>query len=103
MRKLPLFVVMLVASATGALAQSSSYKVDTLDLPNAVQIQTPKIEAAKPPKRLTKSSNYTYTPPAGALIHLTSQQTNPSLAGFTTGNSDVDNFIVESGKRNSVD
>lgn len=26
-----------------------------------------------------------------------------SLAGFTTGNSSVDNFIIESGRRNSVD
>ncbi len=26
-----------------------------------------------------------------------------SLEGFTTGNSEVDSFIVESGKRNSVD
>jgi soluble lytic murein transglycosylase-like protein len=28
---------------------------------------------------------------------------NPSLGGFTTGNSEVDNYIVDSGKRNSVD
>ena len=28
---------------------------------------------------------------------------NPSLGGFTTGSSDIDNFIVESGKRNAVD
>ena len=104
MLKSVIFLVMLIASASGALAQTtSSYQIDNLDLPNAVQIQAPKPEPAKTPKRLTKSSNYTYTPPAGALIHLTSQQINPSLAGFTTGNSDVDNFIVESGKRNSVD
>jgi soluble lytic murein transglycosylase-like protein len=37
------------------------------------------------------------------MVHLTSQPINPSLGGFTTGNSAVDNFIVESGKRNSVD
>ena len=104
MRKSALFLVILVASANAALAQTAStYQVDNLDLPNAVQIQAPKPEPPKPSTRLTKSSNYTYTPPAGALIHLTSQQTNLSLAGFTTGNSDVDNFIVESGKRNSVD
>jgi soluble lytic murein transglycosylase-like protein len=104
MRKSALFLVILVASANAALAQTAStYQVDNLDLPNAVQIQAPKPEPPKPSKRLTKSSNYTYTPPAGALIHLTSQQINPSLSGFTTGNSDVDNFIVESGKSNSVD
>jgi len=104
MRKLLLPLVILAAVPGAALAQTtSSYQVDNLDLPNAVQIQTPKVEPPKTPKRLTKSSNYTYSPPEGALIHLTSQQINPSLGGFTTGNSDVDNFIVESGKRNSVD
>jgi soluble lytic murein transglycosylase-like protein len=104
MRKPAIFLVIVVASASGALAQTPSpYQVDNFDLPNAVQIQTPKAEAAKPPKRLTKSSNYIYTPPAGALIHLTGQQINPSLAGFTTGDADVDTLIVESGKRNSVD
>jgi Transglycosylase SLT domain len=103
MRKSPIFLVMLVACATAAVAQTSTYQLDNLDLKNAVQIQTPIPEPPKTPKRLTRSGNYTYTPPPGALIHLTSQQTNPSLAGFTTGNSDVDSFIVESGKRNSVD
>src|ERR1043165_963854 len=103
MRKSPLFLVMLVACATAAVAQTSTYQVDNLDFKNAVQIQTPIPAPQKTPKRLTKSGNYTYTPPPDALIHLTSQQTNPSLAGFTTGNSDVDSFIVESGKRNSVD
>jgi hypothetical protein len=105
MRKSAIFLVIFVACGSAAVAQTTStYQVDNLDLPNAVQIQTPKpAEPTKTPKRLTRSSNYTYTPPPGALIHLTSQQINPSLAGFTTGNSDVDNFIVESGKRNSVD
>ena len=78
-----------------------------LDFANAVQIQTPKVEPPKKlvpgTKRLTTSRNYTYTPAPGALVHLTSLSMNPSLTGFTTGNSDVDNFIVESGKRNSVD
>src|SRR5689334_25315821 len=64
-----------------------TYQVDNFDFPNAVKIQTPKIEPSKPKR----------------LIRLTSQIINPSLSGFTTGNSDVDNYIVESGKRNSVD
>lgn len=85
----------------------SSYQVDNFDFPNTVQIQTPKIEPAKKPvsgtKRLTRSQIFTYSPAPGALVHLTAQPMNPSLGGFTTGNSDVDNFIVESGKRNSVD
>ena len=54
----------------------------------SLKIQTPVVEAKRQPKR---------------LLRLTSLPISPSLAGFTTGNSDVDNFIVESGKRNSVD
>jgi len=88
MRQALLVLALITVSSAPALAQT--YQVDNFDLPNAVQIQTPKIDSGKklPGKR---------------LIHLTSMPLNPSLGGFTTGNSEVDGFIVESGKRNSVD
>ena len=88
MRKAPLILAFIAASASSALAQT--YQVDNFDFPNAVQIQAPKVEPAR-------------KFPAKRLVHLTSLPLNPSLGGFTTGNSEVDNFIVESGKRNSVD
>jgi len=89
MRKLTLFLTIFAVSAWVARAQTQSvYQVDNFDLPNAVQIQTPKVEPSRKSKR---------------LIHLTSLPLNPSLGGFTTGNTDYDNFLVESGKRNSVD
>jgi len=106
MRKSLLILTLLAASAPAALAQTSaSYQIDNFDLPNAVKVQTPKVEPKPTPpnKQLTKLRNYTYSPAPGALVHLTSQPLNPSLGNFTTGNTDVDNFIVESGKRNSVD
>ena len=107
MRKSIFFLVLFAATTWSVRAQApSSYQVDNFDLPNAVQIQTPKVEPPRKPlptKRLITSRNYTYSPSPGALVHLTSQPINPSLGGFTTGNADVDNFIVESGKRNSVD
>lgn len=78
-----LYILAIFALAAGPAA--AQYQVDNFDFPNAVKIQTP----AKP---ATKH-----------LIQLTSMPLNPSLGGFTTGNSDVDNYIVESGKRNSVD
>ncbi|HEY2961637.1 MAG TPA: lytic transglycosylase domain-containing protein [Pyrinomonadaceae bacterium] len=68
------------------MSAQSGYQIDNFDLPNAVRINTPKAEPK--PKR---------------LLRLTSLPINPSLGGFTTGNSEIDNFIVESGKRNSVD
>ena len=102
MRK-PLFILAILAfSAPAALAQTS-YQIDNFDFPNAVQVQTPKVESRPQTKQLTKLRNYTYSPAPGALVHLTSQPLNPSLGNFTTGNTDVDNFIVESAKRNSVD
>lgn len=87
------------------MAQTSSgYQIDNFDFANAVRIQTPKVEPPKKLKRLTTwRRNYTHSPAPGALVHLTSQPINPSLGGLTTGNSDVDKFIVESGRRNSVD
>ncbi len=107
MRKSLLILTVFAVAAPAALAQTpSNYQIDNFDLPNAVQIQTAKVDSPKPApqtKRLTKLQNYTYSPAPGALLHLTSHSMNPSLGIFTTGNTDVDDFIVESGKRNSVD
>lgn len=74
--------------SSGLAPAQTGYQIDNFDLPNAVKIETPKVEPKFPGKR---------------LIHLTAMPINPSLGGFTTGNSEIDNFIVESGKRNSVD
>jgi hypothetical protein len=87
MIKVVLIAAVIVLSAGLAPAQTG-YQIDNFDLPNAVQIQTPKLDPKAPGKR---------------LLHLTSMPLNPSLGGFTTGNSDIDTFIVDSGKRNSVD
>jgi soluble lytic murein transglycosylase-like protein len=80
-----LYILGILALAAGSAA--AQYQVDNFDFPNAVKIHTPRIESSRPKR----------------LVQLTSLPMNPSLGGFTTGNSDVDNFIVESGKRNSVD
>ena len=81
-----LFILATITLSAMSLA-AQTYQVDNFDFPNAVKIQSQRIEPSKPKR----------------LVHLTSQIINPSLGGFTTGNSDVDNYIVESGKRNSVD
>jgi soluble lytic murein transglycosylase-like protein len=77
----------LAIFALAASPTAAQYQVDNFDFPNAVKIQTPPKSA----------------PQTKRLIQLTSMPMNPSLGGFTTGNSEVDNYIVESGKRNSVD
>jgi soluble lytic murein transglycosylase-like protein len=109
MRKLLLIPAFLTVCCWSASAQT--YQVDNFDFANAVRIETPPepakkaapAKAAPAPKKFTKIRNYTYTPPAGALVELTSKPLNPSLGEFTTGNATVDSFIVESAKRNSVD
>jgi soluble lytic murein transglycosylase-like protein len=80
-----LYILAIFALAAGPAA--AQYQVDNFDFPNAVRIQIPPKSA----------------PQTKRLIQLTSMPLNPSLGGFTTGNSDVDNYIVESGKRNAVD
>jgi len=108
MRKsLPLSLIAILFSALGVAAQSS-YQFDNFDTANGVRVQTPPaVEKPKTPERparkLTSSKNYKYSPGPGALIALTNQPINPSMGGFTTGNSTVDTYIVESGKRHSVD
>jgi soluble lytic murein transglycosylase-like protein len=82
-----ILVILAFAAASVAAQTSSAYQIDNFDFPNAVKIQTPP----------------TPTRPTKRLVRLTSMPINPSLGGFTTGNADVDNFIVESGRRNSVD
>lgn len=88
MKQLLVITTVILLSAGFASAQTG-YRIDNFDLPNAVQIQTSKPESKNQPKRLVRLTSYI--------------PTNPSLSGFTTGNPDVDIFIVESGKRNSVD
>jgi len=106
MRNTLLSLAIVTLCAGTALGQApSGYQVDNFDFANAVKIETPKVEPLKKPliKRLTRPRNYTHVPAPGALVHLTSQPINPSLGSFTTGNTDVDKFIIESGQRNSVD
>ena len=85
-----LFILAVFALAAASVA-GQTYQVDNFDFPNAVKIQTPKADPRKPTTQTRR------------LVHLTSQPINPSLGGFTTGNAEVDNFIVESGRRNAVD
>ena len=104
MRKLPLILAVFVTLVVSAAAQNP-YQFDNFDFNNGVRIQRPEPikKPEQPGRKLTTSQNFKYTPAPGTLVQLTSQPINPSLGGFTTGNSEVDGFIVESSKRNSVD
>lgn len=104
MRKI-LFSLAIITVCAGSAAAQTGYQVDNFDFADTVKIETPKVEGPKKSlvKNFTRTRNYTHVPAPGALLHLTSQPINPSLGSFTTGNTDVDRFIIESGQRNSVD
>jgi hypothetical protein len=105
MRKSVLLLVPLTLLFTITAAAQSTYKFDNFSFDNGVRLApspTPKI-SDKAERKLTLSRNFKYSPPPESLIHLTSQPLDPSLGAFTTGNTEIDNFIIDSGKRNSVD
>lgn len=109
MKRFPLVVLALFASSLSALAQSeSSYRIDNFDFANGVRIEVPPPPAVNLGKnsrtrKLLTSNNLIYSHSTAPLTKLTAMSVSNSLEGFTTGNANVDTFIVESGKRNSVD
>jgi soluble lytic murein transglycosylase-like protein len=102
MKKLPLAAALFFIFALPAFAQSeyskTSYSVDNFDL-SAVRIELPAPPPTKKLRRgrvLTSATNLER--PSTTNINWTG-----SLSGFTTGNSTVDSYILDSGRRNSVD
>ena len=112
MKTFPLAFALLLASSiliSGQTPQTDpGYRIDNFDFANGVRVElapSPPVESKKSARsrKLTTSSNLIYTRSNESLTRLTNMNVGNALEGFTTGNSDVDSFIVESGKRNSVD
>ncbi len=108
MKKLFLVAVLLSVSALQVFAQGGSgYRFDNFDFATGVRLETPKpiplVPRQSRKKRILTSRNYAFSPADLPLNRLTSLDVGGSLGGFTTGNPDVDSFIVDSAKRNSVD
>jgi hypothetical protein len=91
-------------SASGG-SESSPYRVDNFDLKTGVQIVTPPAAPLKKFRRgrLVTANNLKYSPSTQPLTRTTSMNWTGGLSGFTTGNPTIDGYIVESGRRNSVD
>ena len=105
-----LLFTLLLVSAASAMAQSgNSYQFDNFDIANGVKIQQPaatRIKAGRRAGRLTnatRSLDANAAAPQSGLVVPTSMSVDRSLDGFTTGNADVDGFIVDSGTRHGVD
>jgi Transglycosylase SLT domain len=109
MKNVTLIVAFILAASLSAFAQGSSstlsYRIDNFDFANLVKIQTPPaIQAPKNRKgKVLTSNNFNYSHASLPLIRHTSLSVGDSLAGFTTGDRNVDGFIIESGRRNAVD
>jgi len=103
------FTLLLACSvliSAQTLQTEGSYRIDNFDFANGVRVVPPAAPPSRKgarPRKLTTSSNLIYTHSNPQLTRLTNMNVGTALEGFTTGNSDVDSFIVESGKRNSVD
>jgi len=104
--------VLTLLAAIPAAAQTSGYRFDNFDTRNGVRIQMS--PGAVPPRsnkgrsqprkaaiqndNLVRLNSMAYSSPK-----VSTANTSNSLDGFTTGDSTVDGFIVDSGTRNGVD
>jgi soluble lytic murein transglycosylase-like protein len=103
---LPLVVVASLPVVAQGQTTSAGYRIDNFDLASGVRIELP----PPPPTRKLRKGRAVAAPvvaesPALApnLLNATTSSTDNGLSGFTTGNPSVDSYIVESGRRNSVD
>ena len=109
MKKFPLAVAIFLVSAASVFAQDgsggSSYRVDNFDLASGVRIELPPPPASKKLRkgRLLSANNLNYSPSSAPKTRTTSMNWTGSLSGFTTGDATVDSYILDSGRRNSVD
>jgi soluble lytic murein transglycosylase-like protein len=106
MKNFPLALAIMLLSAFSVFGQSGAYRVDNFDFANAIKIDTPP-PAAKPlvkqrGKRLVTARNFDYAPSNLPLVRTTSINVS-SLSGFTTGDANIDGYIVDSGQHNAVD
>jgi soluble lytic murein transglycosylase-like protein len=109
MKKLSLVALIALVSALPAFAQTepsgTSYRIDNFDL-KVVRIELPPAPVAKKLRRgrvLTSATNIDRSAASEPLARTTNINWEGTLSGFTTGNATVDSYILDSGRRNSVD
>jgi soluble lytic murein transglycosylase-like protein len=110
MKKSLLVIAFILTSAVTSLAQiqseGASYRVDNFDLASGVRIESPAPAAAarKSGKARVLTSNTSGRPSSNfSPARVTNMNASGALSGFTTGDAAVDSYIIDSGRRNSVD
>src|SRR5215210_6676836 len=116
-RRFPFVVVLVIFTATSAFAQSAAYSFDNFDTRNGIKVHTEPVRAqplaVKPALGSKRSGAKASTDnQPSASVQTTALKFEPvmsagnvasSLRGFTTGNAEVDGYIMESASRNGVD
>lgn len=107
MKNLCLLNAIILISALPALGQNTSYRFDNFDFDNGVRIELPPPSENNPKQnprsRKLKPTSLAYSHASSPLDRLKGLDLSTSLKGYTTGDQNIDNLILESGKRNSVD
>jgi soluble lytic murein transglycosylase-like protein len=115
MKKFPAVFVLLLLPCLSASAQQAGpggYRFDNFDVPGGVRIETPappatavrrnkllKLTARTVPSAVTSAQPPVRSSAAPAIL----MAAGTALEGFSTGNADVDRFIVDSSNRHGVD
>ncbi|HKP35819.1 MAG TPA: lytic transglycosylase domain-containing protein [Pyrinomonadaceae bacterium] len=120
MKIIPLLAALIVLTcASAAVAQSVNYSFDNFDTRNGVQIHVDPPTALVLPNAKrgprAKRSHATAQDSVSTNVRSTMLPANPSvlssdpaglassLRGFTTGNAEVDGYIIDSAQRNKLD
>src|SRR5438128_3080556 len=112
MTRIPPVVFALLILPLTAYAQRTTYSIDNFDFRNGVRAEQPAstppvAPAAKAAKRRdARAANKQSAGAASQLVVPTVWTAGPSagsLRGYTTGSSEVDGYLVQSGTKNGVD
>ena len=117
MKKIPALFVLLILPCLSASAQQAGpggYRFDNFDVPGAVRVETPApvLPSARPNKRLKLTARVTpsavasaqpSTAPRPSIAPALQMAAGTALEGFSTGDANVDGFIVASSNRHGVD
>ena len=118
--RFPLLIATLLIVSASAFAQRTEYSIDNFDFRNAVKateaapVQSPKSSAAKSTKSLRRNAAAAKASPVSVseassllsptLLSLPATNRGPdALRGYTTGSTEVDNYLIQSGTNNGVD
>ena len=112
MKKIPAAFVLFCLSCLTASAQQAGpggYRFDNFDVPGGVRVETPAQVPAlvRQNKRLKLTARAVpaavSSAPSSSAAPALQMAAGTALEGFSTGNSDVDRFIVESSNKHGVD